>query len=94
MIILKMVMFAKWLEAAKLAAGTLTSIINRMGWHDKWLRLVLHNIFVQSVMLYAFIVWGSHLVDSWGEWWLDRTSKFGVQEAATCHIGYMQRCTE
>ena len=73
------VMSAKRLEAAKRAAGALTSMMGRVGWRDKWLRLVLHNIFVQSVMLYGSIVWGSHLVDARGEWWLDRTAKFGAQ---------------
>ena len=90
------VMSAKRLEAAKRAAGAMTSMIARVGWRDKWLRLVLHNVFVRSVMMYGSVVWGSHLVDTRGEWWLDRTAKFGAQHRKQLRaiLEYTQGCTE
>ena len=72
------VMTAKRVEAAKKSQGALTQHMIRAGWHDKWLRLLLHNIYVRTVLLYGCVVWGEYCVcmqeDRWCE---DHTKKLG-----------------
>ena len=48
------------------------------GWHDKWLRIMLYNVFVRSVLMYGCVVWGEHLVAPGVNWCEDRTGKFGT----------------
>ena len=56
------VMTAKRVEAARKSQGVLTQHMVCAGWHDKWLRIILHNIYVRTVLLYGCTVWGKYCV--------------------------------
>ena len=71
-------MTAKRVEAAKKSQGALMQHMIHVGWHDKWLRLLLHNIYVRTVLLYGCIVWGEYCVCMQEDrWWEDHNKKLG-----------------
>lgn len=65
-------MAAARLAKAKGAQRQLVTLMQAKGWQDKWMRLVLYNVYVRTALLYGCAVWGSTLLRADGSVASDR----------------------